>query len=161
MVGPLLVVFFDYKTWKTGHFTTKKTKIVWTICWRNLCKTCFKANVSDQLLEFLYSYHPKINLTYEINPKKFFNTKICYSNSSNTNKVHHGVIKLTPHWPSSILKRYKWNAVHRDLCGAECILSNFNNEKILIRQKFDNAGYPSPLTNSVIRDYGHKQNKRR
>ena len=31
---------------------------------------------------------------------------------------------------------------------------------MLIRQKFDNAGYPSPFTNSVIRDYEHKQNKR-
>ena len=31
---------------------------------------------------------------------------------------------------------------------------------MLICQKFDNAGYPSPFTNSVIRDYEHKQNKK-
>ena len=31
---------------------------------------------------------------------------------------------------------------------------------MLICQKFDNAGYLSHLTNSVIRDYEHKQNKR-
>ena len=31
---------------------------------------------------------------------------------------------------------------------------------MLIRQKFNNAGYPSPFTNSVIRDYVHKQKKR-
>ena len=31
---------------------------------------------------------------------------------------------------------------------------------MLIRQTFDNAGYPSPFTNSVLRDYEHKQNKR-
>ena len=49
---------------------------------------------------------------------------------------------------------------HEDLYRAECTLSNFNNEKMLIRQKFDNAGYPSSFTNSVIRDYEHKQNKR-
>ena len=29
-----------------------------------------------------------------------------------------------------------------------------------MRQKFYNTGYPSPFTNSVIRDYEHKQNKR-
>ena len=52
------------------------------------------------------------------------------------------------------------NAIHGDLCRAECISSNFNNEKMLIRQKFDNASYPSPFTNSVITDYEHKQNKR-
>ena len=31
---------------------------------------------------------------------------------------------------------------------------------MVIRQKFDNAAYPSLFTNSVIRDYEHKQNKR-
>ena len=31
---------------------------------------------------------------------------------------------------------------------------------MLIRQKFDNAGYPSPFTNSVTRGYDHKHNKR-
>ena len=46
------------------------------------------------------------------------------------------------------------------MCRAEHVSSDFNKEKILIRQKFDNAGYPSPFTNSVIRDYEHKQNKR-
>ena len=35
-----------------------------------------------------------------------------------------------------------------------------NNEKMLIRQKFDSAGFPSPFTNSVIRDYEHKQDRR-
>ena len=57
-------------------------------------------------------------------------------------------------------KRYKRNAIHGDLCGAERITLNFNNKKMLIRQKFDKVGYPSPFTNSVIRDYEHKQNKR-
>ena len=74
--------------------------------------------------------------------------------------MHRGVTKLTMQWSSGIPKRYKRNAVHGDLCRAERISSNFNNKKILIRQKFDNAGYPSPFTNSVIRDYEHKQNKK-
>ena len=43
-----------------------------------------KANVPDQLLEFLNNYHPIIKLTYEINPEKFLDTKICYNNGSVT-----------------------------------------------------------------------------
>ena len=41
----------------------------------------------EQLLEFLNNYHPNIKLTYEINPEKFLDTKICYNNSSFTSKV--------------------------------------------------------------------------
>ena len=74
--------------------------------------------------------------------------------------MHQRVTKLTPYWPSSIPKRCKRNSIHGDLCRDERILSNFNNENILIYQKFDNVGYPSPFTNSVIRDYEHKQNKK-
>ena len=77
-----------------------------------------------------------------------------------TTKVHQIVKHRTPHWSSSIPKRHKRNAIHGDLCRAEQTSSNFNNEKMLICQQFDNTGYPSPFTNSVIRDYEHKQNKR-
>ena len=35
----------------------------------------------EQLLEFFNNYHPNIKLTYEINPEKFLDTKICYNNS--------------------------------------------------------------------------------
>ena len=31
---------------------------------------------------------------------------------------------------------------------------------MLNRQKFENAVYPLPFTNGVIRDYEHKQNRR-
>ena len=69
--------------------------------------------------------------------------------------MHQRVTKLTPHWSSNILKKYKRNAIHGDLCRAEHISSNFN-----ICQKFDNTGYLSPFTNSVIRAYEHKQHRR-
>ena len=67
--------------------------------------------------------------------------------------------------------RCKKNTIHGDLCRAEQKdtdfetlttkrYSDFNNEKILIHKKFDNAGYPSAFTNSIIRDYEHNQNKK-
>ena len=88
-----------------------------------------KTNTPDHLLEFLNNYHSNIKLTYEINPEKFLDTKICYNNSSIITKVHRGVTKLTLQWSSGIPKRYKRNTVHGDLCRAERISSNFNNKK--------------------------------
>ena len=41
-----------------------------------------------------------------------------------------------------------------------CVELKVYNEKILIYQKFDNAGYPSCFTNSIIRDSEHNWNKR-
>ena len=117
-----------------------------------------KTSVPDQLLEFLNNYYPSNILTYEINPEKFLDTKICYNNGSIATKVHRWVTKLAPHWSLSIPKIYKWNGDHRDLCRVERISSDFNNEMMLIRQKIDKCN-PSPFTNSVIRDYEHKQNK--
>ena len=52
----------------------------------------------------------------------------------------------------------KWY-YRRFLCGCELLSSEFNNEKTLIRQIFDNAGFASLLTNNVIRDYAQNQNK--
>ena len=161
MGGPLSVAFSDIymtKLEKDAILPTRKPKLY--TCFVDDIFTRQKTNVPDQLLEFFNNYHPNIKLTYEINPEKFLDTKKCYSNSSITTKVYRRATKLTSHLSSSIPKRYKQNAVQEDLCRAKRMSSNFNNEKILIRQKFDNAGYPSPLTNSVIRDYEHKQNKK-
>ena len=132
----------------------------------------------------LPSYHPKIKLIYEINPEKFLNTSICYNNSSIATKVHQSVTKLTPNWSPSIRKRYKRNAIHGNLCMYGDLNGDLNvygqtlttkrhssvtEQKMkfsikdlfsfcAVRQKYDNAGYPSPFTNCLIRDYQHKQN---
>ena len=118
-----------------------------------------ETNFPDQLLEFLNNYYPSIILIYEMNPEKFLDTKICYNNGSIATKVHRSVTKLTPHWSSRIPKIYKGNAAHGNLWRVERISSDFNNEKMLIRQKFDKCNL-SPFSNSVIIDYEHKQNKR-
>lgn len=81
--------------------------------------TRFKTNFPDQLLEFLNNYHPNITLTCEINLEKFLNTKICFSNSLITNKVHRKYTKPTPDWFSSIPKQ---NAIHGDLCRVQRII---------------------------------------
>ena len=68
--------------------------------------------------------------------------------------------KLTTQWSSIIPKRYKRNAIHGGLSRAKRLSSKFNNEKMLIHQKSHNPVYPSSVTNSVIRDYEHKKNRR-
>ena len=79
----------SYKRFVNGIFTRRKT------------------SVPDQTLEFFNNYHPNIKLTYEINPKKFPDSKISYNNSSINTEVHQKVTKLTPDCSSSIPKRYR------------------------------------------------------
>ena len=58
-------------------------------------------------------------------------------------------------WVLRIKYGFLWrscNTVYGDLCRAAHIGSDFNNKKMLIRKKTNNAGYPSPFKNSVIRD---------
>ena len=104
MGGPLSIVFSDIymtKLEKGAILPPRKQKL-----YKRFVDDIFtrrKTNVPDQLLEFLINYHPNIELTYEVNPEKFLDTK-SYNNSSNTNKVHRRVTKLTPHWSSSIPK---------------------------------------------------------
>ena len=141
MGGPLSVMFSDIymtKLEKDTILTSRRAKLYKLFIDDIFAKRI--TNLPEQLSKFLlYNYHP-----YEINPDKFFDIKICYNNSSVTTKVHQRVTKLTPHWSSSIPRRYSQNAVYGDLCSGEHVLSDCNNEKILICQKFDNAVYQSP-----------------
>ena len=96
MGGPLSVVFSDIYTTKLEKdaiLLPRKPKL-----YKRYVDDIFtrrKTNVPDQLLELLNNYHPNIKLTFEINPEKFLDTKICYNNNSITTKVHQRVTKLT------------------------------------------------------------------
>ena len=109
MAEPLSVVFYDIymrKLEKDATLPPRKPKL-----YKRFVDDIFtrrKTNVLDQLLDFFNNYHPNIKLTYEVNPEKFLDTKICYNNSSVITKIHQRVTKLTPHWSSSIPKRYRW-----------------------------------------------------
>ena len=74
-----------------------------------------KKNEHKIIFENLNKYHPKINLTIEVNPSKFLDTKIINNKGNITTEVFRKTVKLPVHWSSRVPKRYKRNAVIGDL----------------------------------------------
>ena len=55
-----------------------------------------KKNEHDIIFENLNKYHPKINLTIEVNPCKFLDTKIINNKGNITTEVFRKTSKLYP-----------------------------------------------------------------
>ena len=64
--------------------------------------------------------------------------------------------KLPTHWSSKVPKRYKRNAINSDLNRSHRISMNFTAEKEIIRDKFNNAGFPVRFIESVIEQFEKK-----
>ena len=109
------------------------------------------------LLEKLNNYHEKINFIIETNPKKFLDTRFLLENDIIKTEVYRKANKFTVHWKSQIPKRYKRNAINRDLYRSRRINSNFYHKKNQIRRKFSSARYPMRFVNSVINDFESKE----
>ena len=58
----------------------------------------------DLLFKKLNNYHPKIKLTFEINPPKFLDTKIIILNNETVTSVHRKESKLLVPWESKVPK---------------------------------------------------------
>ena len=67
-------------------------------------------------------FHPKVNLTIEVNHSRFLDTKTIKKVKVRT-KVSNENVKLLVHWSSSHLKRYKQNPVIGDLHSSKKIYS--------------------------------------
>ena len=67
-------------------------------------------NEHDIIFENLNKYHPKINLTIEVNPCRFLDTKIINNKSNIKTYVFRKISKLPLHWSPRVPKRYKQNA---------------------------------------------------
>ena len=107
-----------------------------------------KKNEHDTIFENLNKYHPKINLTIEVNPCKFHDTKIINNEGNITTEVFRKTSKLPVHWSSRVPKWYKRNAVIRDLHRLKRISSNFEMEIKVTKCKFLNVDYPPKYLNS-------------
>ena len=112
----------------------------------------------DTLFDKINNYHPKIKFTIEENPAKFLDTAINIQNGIVTTAVYRKPNKLPAHWKSMVPKRYKRNTINGDLHRSYRIATNFQQEKLLIQQKYKNAGYPIGFTNNVIRQFEQKLN---
>ena len=106
------------------------------------------------LYDALSSYQPKTKLTIETNLQRFLDTEITHINGAIETRVHRKKTKLPIPWTSNIPKRYKRNSsIKTKLYRAKRISSNFTSEVTVIKNKFESAGYPKRLVNSILREF--------
>ena len=74
-----------------------------------------KKNEPDELFSKTNSYNPNINLTTEINPSKFADTKIARIKNEIKCFSHHKDNKLPFHWKSAVPRNYKKSVIVGDL----------------------------------------------
>ena len=112
-----------------------------------------KKNETDELFSKMNSCHPNINLTIEINPSKFLDTKIVRNKNESNFFSHHKDYKLPFHWKSAVPRNYKNNVIVVDLHHANKISSDLEKEISIIKAKYSKAGYPSGFIDSIINDF--------
>ena len=151
MAGPLSVTLSDIHVTRIENIVVKPEKPL--LFYRRFVEDIInsrKKNEHNIIFENLPKYHPKINLTIEVNLCKFLDTKIINNKGNITTEVFRKTSKLPMHWSSSFPKRDKRNAVIRDLHRSKRIWSNFEMEIKVITRKFQNADYPPKILNSVM-----------
>ena len=97
------------------------------------------------------NYHPNVNLTIDINPKRFFD--IHTKNGKIETAVYRKSTKLPVPWLSNISKWYKRNAIIADLHPSKRISTNFDKENYQIKKKFLAADYAQNFVESVVRNF--------
>ena len=110
------------------------------------------------IFENLNKHHSKINLTIEVNPFNFLDTKIVNNKGKITTEVFPKSPKLPVHWSSRVPKWYKRNAIIGDLHRSKRISSIFEMEIKVIKHKFRNAYYPSTFLNKIIHHFFTRKN---
>ena len=158
MGGPLSVTLSDIHMTRTENNVVGPEKPLFYRRFVDDIINRRKKNEHDIIFENLNKYHPKINLTMEVNLCKFLDTKIINNKGNITAEVFRKTSKLPVHWSSTVPKRYKRNAVIGDLHRSRRISSNFEKEFKVIKRKFRNADYPPKFLNSVIRQFFTSQN---
>ena len=156
MGGPLSVTLSDIHMTRTESNVVKPEKPLFYRCFVDDIKSRRKKNEHHIIFENLNKFHPKINLTIEVNPCRFLDTKIINNKDNKDNITTEGFCKtskLPVHWSSRVPKRYKENAVIGDLHRSKRISSTFEMEIKVIKRKFRNADYPLKFLNSVMHQF--------
>ena len=152
--GPLPVILADINMVRTENEVAKSMKPPF---YKRFVDDIYsKRNKSQQdvLSEALNNFHPKIKLTIEVNPIKFWGTKIILNNEVVvTTQVYGKENKKAVIWVSKIWKRYKLNTIWGDLHRSRKITSNFDIEIRAIKAKYNKPGYTRRFIESVIWDF--------
>ena len=96
MGGPLSVTLADIHTIRTENDVVKPLKPLFYKRYLDDIYSRRKKNCTDQLYHELNKYHPNINLTIEINPKKFLDTQVIIKNGKIETDIYRKSTKL-PH----------------------------------------------------------------
>ena len=150
MGGPLFVTLSDIHMIRTENNVVIPEKPLFYRRFVDNITNRRKKNEHDINSENLNKYHLKINLTIEVNPCKFLDTKIFNNKGNITTEIFRKTSKLPVHLSSKFPMRYKQNAVIGDLHRSKKISSNFEMEIKVIKRKYRNADYPPKFLNSVV-----------
>ena len=102
MGGPLSVTLADIHMIRTKNDVVKPLKPLFYKRYLDYIYSRRKKNCTDQLYHELNNYHPNINLTIEINPKKFLDTQVIIKNEKIETAVCRKSTKLPVPWSSNI-----------------------------------------------------------
>ena len=105
----------------------------------------------------LNNYHPNINLTLELNPKRLLDTNLEFENGILITSVHCKETKLPTSWNSKIPKKYKCNVIIGDLHRSKRISTDFTKEKSIIKNKFKKADFPTKFIHSVLKRFEYNE----
>ena len=145
MGGPLSVTFSDIYMVKMENDVVIPSKPIFYH--RFVDDIYSRRKLGDNVLfDRLNSYHPNIKLTIEVNPSKFLNTKLININGTYEFNIYQKNTKLPSPWISKTPKHYKQNTINVDLHRSKRI-SNFDEEILLIKEKFMKADYPLNFIN--------------
>ena len=151
MGGPLSVTFSDIYMVKMENVVIPSKPIFYRrfvddiYSWRKL---------GDSVpFDRLNNYHPNIELTIEVNPRKILDIKLTNINDTYKFNVYQKNTKLPSSWTSNTPKRSKRNSVNGDLHCSKRISSNFEEEISLVKEKFIKAVYPLRFINSVVNEF--------
>ena len=97
------------------------------------------------------NYNPNINLTIEINLKKFLYTQFITKNGRIETGIYRKSTKLPVLWWSNIPKRYNRNQINADLHCSKRFSTNCDRE-IYQNKRFIAASFPQKLLEKVIRN---------
>ena len=159
MGGPLSVTLSDIHMTRTKNNVVRPEKPLFYRRFVDDITNRRKKNEHHIIFENLNKYHPKINLTIEVNPCKFLDTKIINKKGNITTEVFCKMSKLPVHWSSRVPKRYKRIVVIGDLHRSKRISSNFEMKIKVVKCKFRNADYRPKFLNSVIHQFFTPKNK--
>ena len=88
-----------------------------------------------------------------MNPSKFSDTKFNNNDAAYKFNVYPKNTTLPSPWTTKVPKRCKRNTVNCDLRHSKRILSNFDEDILMIKKKFMKADYLLRFINSVVNEF--------